>query len=158
MNKRRNDRARELCQNLIAVVADLAFVDLVRDQQADQNGYDGYWKMMLEVHQPLEGEILLAMEPALLREITNNIYGFDEEQLTREHELDTLAELLNTISGRFMQVIVPPTTGYTLGLPFFVENYALPVNEGSVSFAFHSDEGRLILSLLGRKLIDEVIT
>ncbi len=52
---------------------------------------------------------MLAAEPDLLQEITRNIYGLDAEQPTSDHELDTLAELLNTIGGSLMRVIVPST-------------------------------------------------
>ncbi len=112
--------------------------------------------MKLPVVHPLEGELLLAVEPGLLQEITRNIYGLDAEQPTGDHELDTLAELLNTMGGNLMRVIVPPTVKYELGLP------VVPGNDGTsdapgLSFVFCYEERRLIFTIVGQNLISEVM-
>ncbi|MGD0621679.1 MAG: hypothetical protein ABSA82_04340 [Thermacetogeniaceae bacterium] len=152
-----SDRAGRLCQALIAVVADLAFIELEEEHQDRQAAVPArFWKMKLPVVQPLAGELLLAVEPALLQEITRNIYGLDAEQPVRDRELDTLAELLNTIGGKLMQVIVPPTVKYELGLP------VLAVNDGTstvpgMCLVFRSEEKHLILSIVGQNLISEVM-
>ena len=118
-----HNHSEELCQALITVVADLAFVELEQESQGQQVAVpDGYGRMKLPVAHPFAGEMLLAVEPGLLHEITGNIYACDEEQLTCDHELDTLAELLNTIAGRLLQIIVPSTVSYELGLPVLPEN------------------------------------
>jgi hypothetical protein len=142
---------------LMAVVADLAFIVL------DAERRDGpvtvpahYWRMKLPVAHPLEGELLLAVEPGLLQEITRNIYGLDAGQPTSDHEMDTLAELLNTIGGNLMRVVVPPTVKYELGLPVVPGNCETSGDPG-LSFGFYSEEGRLIFSIFGQNLISEVI-
>jgi hypothetical protein len=157
MTECNSDRAGRLCQALIAVVADLAFIKLEEEHQDRQAAVPArFWKMKLPVVQPLAGELLLAVEPALLQEITRNIYGLGAEQPTRDRELDTLAELLNTIGGKLMQVIVPPTVKYELGLP------VLAVNDGTLTvpgmcLLFRSEEKRLIFSIVGQNLISEVM-
>lgn len=147
----------ELCQALIAVVADLAFVELEKESQGQQVAVpDDYGRMKLSITHPLAGEMLLAIEPGLLQEITGNIYSCNEEQPTCDHELDTLAELLNTIAGKLMQVIVPPAVSYELGLPVIPgsdEALAAP----SICFVFHSEERRLIFTVVGQNLINEVM-
>jgi hypothetical protein len=149
--------ALRLCQALITVVADLAFLELEEERWDPQATIpDHFWKMKLPVVLPFEGELLLAVEPGLLQEITCNIYGLDTEQPNSDHELDTLAELLNTIGGNLMRVIVPPTVKYELGLP------ATPGNSGVsgapvLNFVFRSEERRLIFSVVGPKLISEVM-
>ncbi len=123
MNECCSTHSEELCQTLITVVADLAFVELEQESQGQQVAVpDDYGRMKIPVAHPLPGEMFLAVEPGLLHEITGNIYACDEEQPTCDHELDTLAELLNTIAGRLLQIIVPPTVGYELGLPVLPEN------------------------------------
>jgi hypothetical protein len=142
---------------LMAVVADLAFILL------DADNRDGpvtvpahYRRMKLPVILPFEGELLLAIEPGLLREITRNIYGLDAEQPPSDHELDTLAELLNTIGGNLMRVVVPPTVKYELGLPVVPGNGETS-DDSSLNFGFCSEEGRLIFTIVGQHLISEVI-
>jgi two-component system chemotaxis response regulator CheY len=150
------DRTGRLCRALIGVVADLAFIELAEEHQDPQATVpDHFWKMKLPVVHPLEGELLLAVDPGLLREITCNIYGLDSEHPIGDHKLDTLAELLNTIGGSLMRVIVPPTVKYELGLP-------VPGNGGALdapglNFVFCSEERRLIFSIVGQNLISEVM-
>ena len=145
--------SEKLCQALIAVVADLAFVELEKESQGQQAAVpDYYGRMKLSVAHPLAGEMLLAVEPGLLHEITGNIYACDEEQSTCDHELDTLAELLNTIAGRLMQVIVPPAVSYELGLPVVPESDEV-LDAPGMSYVFHSvdrpEERRLIFTVVG---------
>ena len=98
----------------------------------------------------------MAVEPGLLQEITRNIYGLDAGQPARDRELDTLAELLNMIGGRLMQVIMPPTVKYKLGLPALPESGGRSDDPG-MCFVFRSEERRLIFSIVGQDLISEVI-
>jgi hypothetical protein len=80
----------------------------------------------------------------------------DAEQPTSDHELDTLAELLNTIGGSLMRVIVPSTVKYELGLPVVPGNGRKSAAPG-LNFVFCSEERRLIFSIVGQNLISEVI-
>ncbi len=142
---------------MITVVADLAFIELEEQRQDAQVTVPAhFWKMRLPVVHPLEGDLLLAAEPDLLQEITRNIYGLDAEQPTSDHELDTLAELLNTIGGSLMRVIVPSTVKYELGLPVVPGNGGKSEAPG-LSFVFCSEERRLIFSIVGQNLISEVM-
>jgi len=178
-----SDRSARLCQTLMAVVADLAFIELKAAGHEKQAAVPAhFWKMKLQIVRPQKGEMLLSVEPGLLREITRNIYGFKTGQPTRDQELDTLAELLNTIGGRIMQMIVPPNVKYELGLPAVwdagcwmwdvgkegigVANAnqkpTSPLAPGTsrapgMSFIFRFEERRLIFSVVGNKLIREVI-
>jgi hypothetical protein len=161
MNECCSTHSEELCQTLITVVADLAFVELEQESQGQQVAVpDGYGRMKIPVAHPLAGKMFLAIEPGLLHEIAGNIYACDDKQLTCDHELDTLAELLNTIAGRLLQIIVPSTVSYELGLPVPPENDEV-FNAPGMSFVFHSidrpEERRLIFTVAGQNLISEVM-
>lgn len=161
MNECCGAKSEELCEALIAVVGNLAFVELEKEGQGQHVAVpDNYRRMKLSVARPFLGEMLIAVEPVLLHEITGNIYACDGGQPTFDHELDTLAELLNTLAGRLLQIIVPPTVGYELGLPVLPEKdeiFDLPF----MSFEFHSiekpEERRLIFTMVGQNLIREVM-
>jgi hypothetical protein len=139
------------------VVGELAFIELEEESRDTQATVPAqFWQMTLPVVHPLEGDLRLAVDPSLLQEITRNIYGLDLEQPTGDHELDTLAELLNTISGSLMRVIVPPTVKYDLGLPVEPGSGGTS-NTPGLSFVFCSEQRRLIFSIIGQSLISEVI-
>lgn len=153
--------SEKLCQTLIAIVANLAFVELEQESQGEQAPVpDYYGRVKLSVANPFTGDMFIAVEPGLLHEITGNIYACDEERSTCDRELDTLAELLNTIAGRLMQAIVPPAVSYELGLPVVPESDEV-LDAPGMSYVFHSvdrpEERRLIFTVAGENLIREVM-
>jgi hypothetical protein len=74
------------------------------------------WTSLL-IHDPVQGELRLAMPEPLLRTLTGNIFGQDEEVVTPAQQTDILNELLNTIAGLFMTSLLATDQEYKLGLP-----------------------------------------
>lgn len=150
------DLTRKLRQALIEVVADLSFICLMEQPGGDLPPDTGrQLHAMMPVHQPFEEKFLLTLESRLLNEMTCNIYGLKAEQLTKEHQMDTLSELLNTIAGRLMQILVPPSIQFELGLPVLDIDDTIS-NESALNLVFNSDEGYLVFSLIGSNLNSEV--
>ena len=79
-------------------------------------------QVQIPIVSPVEGTFILSVTPNLLLEMTENIYGLAEDEITWEMENDTLAEILNTISGRVMKEIIPLDQTYELGLPFLIQD------------------------------------
>lgn len=71
----------------------------------------------LRVLAPIQGEFSLFMEGELLTDLTRLVYGSPTSGIDSGLEDDFLAELLNTIAGRFLAAILPPEQGFDLGLP-----------------------------------------
>lgn len=80
--------------------------------------YDGKARgASLLVHDPVQGEFQLIMENSLLKHLASIVYGPVSGELTEQGEGDFLDELLNTIAGRFLSVILPADKSFTLGIP-----------------------------------------
>ena len=71
----------------------------------------------LAITSPFVGWVRLTMEPDLAATIAGTVWSIDpaevEEQLCR----DNIAEILNTIAGRFMKAAIPGDQLFALGLP-----------------------------------------
>ncbi|MFZ5570550.1 MAG: chemotaxis protein CheX [Thermodesulfobacteriota bacterium] len=76
-----------------------------------------YW-CSIPVISPLKGSMLMIIPATLAVEITKNLYGWtDNAELTETVELDAIAELVNTISGRLLSFLLPEDQSFELGLP-----------------------------------------
>ncbi len=71
----------------------------------------------LLIHDPVPGEVYLAMPRVLLNRITASIFIVAEEDLTEQAALDMLCELINTFAGLFLNAYLPEDQTYKLGLP-----------------------------------------
>lgn len=80
------------------------------------------------IKQPMLGSNLLILEPELLEmrldvsrellyQIGETMYTMEREELNEQLINDLLAEILNTLAGRFMTAIIPPEIDFTLSLP-----------------------------------------
>ena len=93
---------------------------------------DLFWAT-LKVKAPMEGHLTFVVPRSLLTTIVDGFYGeagteaaFLEGssiQATDQIMLDTLAELLNTVAGRTLNLIVPANNVFELGLPFTGKGY-----------------------------------
>jgi len=68
-------------------------------------------------HEPQQGEIRIAMPPALLEKISHTVFGLPAEGTAVPEPKDLLAELLNTIAGRFLIELLPADQPFRIGLP-----------------------------------------
>ena len=74
------------------------------------------WTSLL-VHDPVQGEIRLAMPVTLLKKLTANVFALEDEEIDQAQMDDILNELLNTIAGLFMTNLLEDDQQYKLGLP-----------------------------------------
>jgi hypothetical protein len=68
-------------------------------------------------HEPQQGEIRIAMPPALLEKISRTVFGLPAEGAAAPDPKDILAEFLNTIAGRFLIELLPADQPFRIGLP-----------------------------------------
>ena len=93
--------------------------------------------------QPMLGVNLLITEPELLEirldvskellyQIAETMYTMDRDELSDQLINDLLAEILNTLAGRFMTVILPPESDFSLSIPELADD-----EESSSEFKFN---------------------
>jgi len=75
-----------------------------------------YWAK-LDLFAPVQGEIIIESSAAYARNVTMALFDADGEVESDEVICDSLAEILNTIAGRFMAKVTPPLMEYQIGLP-----------------------------------------
>lgn len=94
--------------------------------------------------QPMLGVNLLITEPELLEmrldvskellyQIAETMYTMDRDELSDPLINDLLAEILNTLAGRFMTEILPPESDFSLSIPELAEED----EESSSEFKFN---------------------
>jgi len=76
----------------------------------------------LLIHDPVQGEVRLAMTQKTLEGFTCNIFSLEPEEVKDEQKRDILNELLNTIAGLFMTNLLAADQQYQLGLPELSED------------------------------------
>ncbi|MGE4291003.1 MAG: chemotaxis protein CheX [Desulfovibrio sp.] len=76
---------------------------------------DFLWSKV-RVLEPCEGSVTLVFERSLLQYVAQAIFG--EHERIREQTLwDTLAEVVNTVTGRVVSSLLPPDTPFRLSVP-----------------------------------------
>jgi CheY-specific phosphatase CheX len=71
----------------------------------------------LVIESPFPGRMSLAMEPDLAATIAGTIWSGDPAEIGEQLCRDTVAEILNTVAGRFMKAAIPDDQLFALGLP-----------------------------------------
>jgi CheY-specific phosphatase CheX len=97
----------------------MAFIqaDLLQESESSLPGSENQQWVSLPLLQPYQGEIVIEFPGELGRQIAEALYG-PEDNCTEETVIsDTLAELLNTLAGRFMKELLEPDREFELGFP-----------------------------------------
>lgn len=107
-----------------------------------------YWTF-IPVLSPVQGAMFMEIPSALAAEITKNLYGWmDESEMTEKVEQDALTELINTIAGRLMSLLLPEDRTFELGLPEIVDP-SLYLSAGPVICRFVTGEEKFSFILTG---------
>lgn len=76
-----------------------------------------FWVCEMLVIRPVGALFCLRIEHGALKKTAASIWGRPEESLDDNLLTDTLAELLNTVGGKYMQLVLPDGRQFQLGLP-----------------------------------------
>ncbi len=96
----------------------MAFMEVSRElDDAMRHSAEETVVSRLLIHDPIPGELYLAMPRALLNRIAASVCIVPEEDLTEKAALDMLCELINTVAGLFLSAHLPEDQTYRLGLP-----------------------------------------
>ena len=111
------------------------------------------WTSLL-IHDPVQGEIRLAMSKAMLRQLTGNVFALDDDEITQAQMDDILNELLNTIVGLFMTNLLADDQEYKIGLPELGEEELPEVDANTIVWKLMTgDEDSLQLFASGASLV-----
>lgn len=126
----------------------IAFLE-VTPAPGDEWDFSGFQWAAIGVHAPVEGRIELGLPDELADEIVMTLYmGDDDPSLMEKRRGDILNEMLNTIAGRMMTLLVDPDESLKLGLPERVE--CLSCDEASFTrFCFNAGEAGLVMRTRG---------
>jgi CheY-specific phosphatase CheX len=94
----------------------MAFMEVERTEDALSPEEESMGVSLL-IHDPVQWELTLTMPKQMVLDIASAVYAMEEEDLTEELEQDLLAEILNTVAGRFFSEILLPNETFALGLP-----------------------------------------
>ncbi len=134
----------------------MAFVEVTEQpEEIDlQIPTEAAWVSIL-IHDPVQGEVRLAMPQLLLQEMTADMFGIGNDEVTENQRQDIIAEILNTLAGLFMTNLLPDDQTYQLGLPEHGEG-PIPANEeGSVIWNLQIEGTPLLLVASGIGLTTE---
>jgi hypothetical protein len=110
----------EIDDAVLRVVTDtlenLAFMEAFPVQEDISPGQPEMTAALL-FHEPHQGEIRITCPRSLLVSITETLCGLPEEGVSNGLLKDVLAEILNTIAGRFLEELLPDDQTFRIGLP-----------------------------------------
>jgi CheY-specific phosphatase CheX len=108
---------------LLAAVTDtlegMAFIqaDLMQESEASFPGLENLQWVALPIFKPYQGDIVIEFPIELGKQIAEALYGPEDSCAEETVVSDTLAELLNTLAGRFMKELLEPDRDFELGFP-----------------------------------------
>lgn len=106
----------ELTNSLAEVLENMAFMDAEPAETPYGRPSRECWTTLL-LHDPVQGEFRMQMSQQMLMNISESIYGLLGEKMTAQVLEDTLAEMINTVAGHFLNKVLPEEQIYQLGLP-----------------------------------------
>ncbi len=134
-------------------IEDMTFqpIDEVKDlDEKPDHGEKSFVWSILPIFSPHEGEMLVEIPEDYARNLTQEMFGFEKpEEVSEEMLIDSVAEIVNTIAGKFMTELVPPDQVYTLGLPKAGLGESPELDDVAVRIQCSSGGENLILTVAG---------
>lgn len=124
----------------------LAFMEPEYRPEKTERIFDEAICCNLSIRAPRQGAMEIAMGRNLAALIAGTIWSVQKSTVDEQMQRDTVAELLNTIAGRFMKAIVPEDQVFELGLPEMTR-CAAAVSEDWGTYPFILDGEAFLLSL-----------
>lgn len=100
----------------------------------------------LAILSPLRSSMQIAMDEDLGKLITGTIWSMQIDSVDEQMCRDALAELLNTIAGRFMKALLPADQVFQLGLPE-ISQECCTAKSGAQLFPFTLGDGMFQIAL-----------
>ena len=98
-------------------------------------------------------KLVISKEKELLAKITKIILGSTPEEVFEQNLKDILAEILNTIAGRFLSKIIPEDQTFSLGLTVNEQDDYSNTDSSEITWYFTIDDIPFFLSASGAPLL-----
>jgi len=102
--------------------AEFVFMDALHMEKCEKD-FETPLTTQILIHHPFCGEIELTADEALIVKMAENIMMIPPEELNDTQKQDILFELLNTLGGRILALILPENLTFKLGLPETTESF-----------------------------------
>ncbi len=109
-----------LCDAVARTIEEMTFqpIDEIIEEQPEPTTYTNTIWAILPLNKPLEGEMLIEFPLEYAKNFTINMYSLEDDNEVKDEMInDLVAELANTIGGRFLGEFVPPDQDFSLGIP-----------------------------------------
>ena len=151
MSKVKGRFKEELTSAISKTMENMTFEDVtfIDDQEAvEPVSKNKYWAI-LPVKEPFQGELVLEVPKECGRNLALEAFG--EIDVTPDDEVveDIVAEMLNTLTGSFLKVLVSKDEIFHLGLPQKGQGELPPLKETSVSVYLTVGDHCLCVSYMG---------
>lgn len=114
----REEFAQALGRALTETLENMAFMEARACPQGEGPGREEQRLCVsLPILAPVQGELRLCAPRQLLQKVAAVIFLRNEEEIDEQILLDTAAELINTLAGRFLSRLLSPSQLFQLGLP-----------------------------------------
>ncbi|MCZ6820073.1 MAG: chemotaxis protein CheX [Calditrichaeota bacterium] len=149
MSENQNRLETSLSSAVATTLENMTFEEIeVVDEPASAEISDDMIWAAVPILQPHEGELVVRVAPEYAKILAEEVFGSADEAISDAAVKDVIAEMANTIAGRFMNELVPSDEEFRLGLP----------NTGVGKFQEGSDQVTSILINVGEHpLVTSVI-
>ncbi|GEM_PF-3521141 len=116
-----------------------------------QNENEMLWTT-IPIMKPYRGELVLIFTSGYAHALTEAIYGdLDDPDFSSPMVLDAVAEIINTIAGRFLDNLIPANEEFELGLPNTGEGEPPKTEKEIVALKFNLGGDILTAVICGRE-------
>lgn len=147
------EKWNEIVQSVVTeAIESLAFMEAELVDEPGESDADSLGVSLL-VHDPVQGEFQLVMPYQLIDQIAETVYGPMMEEITDQKKFDLIAEILNTVAGRFLSAILPEDESFKLGVPCQVEDILGMTENSSIVWFFMVEDMSFSMSIVGETLL-----
>jgi CheY-specific phosphatase CheX len=124
-------------------------VELADDDRSGCSDGNEAW-VALEIMKPYAGQVVVEMPWDYAEIIARALYGELDGAVPRDVIWDALAELSNTLAGRFMLELLGPSSDYTLGFPIAGHGVCPVTEDGSALLSFTGSDYTFRVAVTGQ--------
>lgn len=112
-------------------IESLAFAEVFESvQPLEFSKAENIHSVSIDIQEPFRGKIELHMRLSYLREIAEALYTKPMAEIGPKKLIDLLSELLNTMAGIFLSMVLADDVKFVLGLPTEIDPQAEPTSYG----------------------------
>ena len=151
-----NERIKEIMlQVTVDTLEKLAFMFAQPEDGGPEDSTGSGTKAGVAFEGPFGGALMMSVSEEVLRELSANMLGVDDEETTRDQRHDALKETMNILCGNLLPVIAGKEAVFDIGTPKiegeegFPETPGDPGSESAVSLNIDDERCNLRLFLKG---------